>query len=653
TAAASAVDHALSRLQALLSSGGDGANWFLGDGPVHHSGYPLLEADVRAVVAGEVAPRRATLDRLAAYFVTNAGKPRSRPAPGYRKEHFASPASWKRHGEVLASLAPYVAEIVTVLERDVNRAMAGAVSRLFRVAAWRYRRALESHAAVDFTDALSRAIGLLRRMDEFAQSRYRLEARYHHVLVDEFQDTSRAQWRLVARLIEAWGEGIGLAHDAPVQPSIFIVGDRKQSIYAFRDADVRLLRRASRYVRGLRPAGSVHTSIARSFRSHPALLAFANSLFSEVEVAGGRPDAFRFRAWDRFPVDAGAASAGGQVLGLLAESKVEDTAAAAAEEICRLLTGETVHDRQTGSVRPVKPGDIAILFRSRESHRDFAEALEPRSVPAYVYKGLGFFDADEVRDVVALVRFLADPASDNRAAALLRSRFVRLSDSAIQCLAPRIARSLAGQAGVGEGQLAVEDSAMLRQLRSSLAGWLAAVDRIPPAELLDQILDSSAYTFELRGPREVQARENLKKVRALARRVQNRGYATMARLADFLARLSAGDESNAIIDAADSVNLMTVHAAKGLEFPIVFLVNLGRGTGGGGEPLLMVPGVHGREPLVSVGGALAEAEEALRERDREETKRLLYVAVTRARERLYLGAVVRDGRLQAGRGSLA
>ena len=193
---------------------------------------------------------------------------------------------------------------------------------------------------------------------------------------------------------------------------------------------------------------------------------------------------------------------------------------------------------------------------------------------------------------------------------------------------------------------------MLDQLCASLAGWLPLVDRVPPSELLDRILADAAYAFELRGARRPQARENLKKIRAMARRLQNRGYATMARVAEHLARLSAGDESNAAVDALDSVNLMTVHAAKGLEFPIVFVTNLHRGTGGHGDPVVIVPARAGGRQLVSVGGSLPEADDAVRERDREETKRLLYVAVTRARERLYLGAVLKDGRFQAKAGSL-
>ena len=194
---------------------------------------------------------------------------------------------------------------------------------------------------------------------------------------------------------------------------------------------------------------------------------------------------------------------------------------------------------------------------------------------------------------------------------------------------------------------------MLDRLRDAVRGWLALVDRVPPAEVLDRVLADAAYAFELRGPRLAQARENLKKMRALARRLQNRGYSTMARVAEHLDRLSAGDESNAVIDAQDAVNLMTVHASKGLEFPVVFLVNLGRGTGMRGEALAMVSTAALGRPMVSVAGSLPDVDVALRERDREETKRLLYVAVTRARERLYLSAVLKDGRLPASHGSLA
>ena len=246
-------------------------------------------------------------------------------------------------------------------------------------------------------------------MDEFAQSRYRLEARYHHVLVDEFQDTSAAQWRLVANLIAAWGEGAGLAQDTGLQPSIFVVGDRKQSIYAFRDAEVRVFRTARRHVARLRETGDVRRALSHSFRAAPALLAFANDLFDGVEKNPKRDDAFRYGTRDRFPVAWDGDLSGAGAVGLVVGDGPRPVAEAVAVEVERLLAGTVVGDRQTGLRRNAEPGDIAILFRTRASHREFEQALTNRDIPTYVYKGLGFFDADETKDVVALLRYLAEP----------------------------------------------------------------------------------------------------------------------------------------------------------------------------------------------------------------------------------------------------
>ena len=112
-------------------------------------------------------------------------------------------------------------------------------------------------------------------------------------------------------------------------------------------------------------------------------------------------------------------------------------------EIERLLTsGSVVRDRDTGVPRAVQPGDIAILFRSRESHRELEDALDARGIPSYVYKGLGFFDADEIKDLSALLRYLAAPESNLRAAAFLRSRFVRISDGGLLRLGSDLATVL-------------------------------------------------------------------------------------------------------------------------------------------------------------------------------------------------------------------
>ncbi len=152
-----------------------------------------------------------------------------------------------------------------------------------------------------------------------------------------------------------------------------------------------------------------------------------------------------------------------------------------AGEIVRLLGHATVRDQSTGIRRTAQPADVAILFRSRESHREFESALERHHVPTYVYKGLGFFDADEIQDAVAVLRYLAEPTSNLRAAAYLRSRLIRLSDSAVTALAPNLAAAIIGGQDAAVGMLGGEDRAVLTQTRASTAQWLALVDRVTPA----------------------------------------------------------------------------------------------------------------------------------------------------------------------------
>ncbi len=398
----------------------------------------------------------------------------------------------------------------------------------------------------------------------------------------------------------------------------------------------------------------VRRSISRSFRSVPPLLSFVNDLCDHFDKAPDRADAFRYDEQDRFPLDGERFDQEG-ALGAVLGDTPDACAARTADEIARLLASSTpVRDRETGLRRAIRPGDVAILFRTRESHREFESALEARDIPAYVYKGLGFFDADEIKDVTALLWYLAEPDSDLRTAALLRSRFVSLSDPGLRTLGPHLADAVGSAVELpAAARLSDRDRAALTATRAATARWRTLVDRLPPAELLDRVLVESSYAARMRGPRFDQARENLKKIRALIRRIQNRGYITLGRIVAHLDRLAVGDEANAVIDALDAVNLMTVHAAKGLEFPVVFLVNLARGTGNRRDPIRVTADAGNDVPSVAVGDFQSEADEDRNAREREETKRLLYVALTRARDRLYLGTVVKDGRVQPGRGSLA
>ena len=329
-------------------------------------------------------------------------------------------------------------------------------------------------------------------MDEFARSRYRLESRYHHVLVDEFQDTSRAQWELVEQLVRSWGEGLGAAAGA-LPPSIFIVGDRKQSIYGFRDAESGLLDEAARFIDGLRE-GQTRRAISVSFRAAPPLLAFVNDLFDAIgsrDNGPRAPYAFRYEDTDRFPVPP--AFETDRSLGIVVGGTVREAADRVAGEIARLLQTATVRDKITGIARAPQPADIAILFRSRDSHREFEDALQRHGVQTYVYKGLGFFEADEIQDAVSAFRYLADPASNLRAAAFLRSRLIRLSDRAVTSLAPELASAILGAGDdAAAAPLGDEDRAVLARARVDVARWLTLVDRVTPSELLDSIFADTA-----------------------------------------------------------------------------------------------------------------------------------------------------------------
>ena len=624
-----------------------GFDRFIDEGPVEHPRYQILARDLRRLAsfrgAGNAAVR-GLIDRVSAHFLKTDGRRRnSERIHPYTAEVYPSLDAGKRHRAAALNLSEAVEGIARRFSRDLNAVLARGIRRMFSIALAEYRRALNDRSVLDFSDVLERAVDLLGRMDEFSQSRYRLEGRYHHVLVDEFQDTSRKQWELVSLLVKAWGEGLGLASN----PSIFIVGDRKQSIYRFRDAEVAVLQEAGRFIEGLRPHSSGRRSITRSFRALPELLAFVNEVFADLGRDARRDDDFKYDDADRFPVDANGHDPRGPALGIAVAGDPAACAAAVADEIVRVLREETVRDKQTGVAREVRPGDIAILFRSRASHRDFEAALETRGVATYVYKGLGFFDADEIKDLAALIRYLANPESELRAAAFLRSRFVRLSDTALSALAPRLASALLDAEPASLATLPDDDRQALLRARMSVPRWLEQVDRVPPADLIESILPDAAYAYELRGARRHQAWENLKKMRALVRRIQNRGYATLARIADHLDALTPGDESNAVLEALDAVNLMTVHASKGLEFPVVFAVNLAKGASGPPRPVR----VGGDD--VSVGPFVSDTDEEEKGREREETKRLLYVALTRARDRLYLASVLKDGRLAPGRGSLA
>ena len=233
------------------------------DGPNGMEAFQRVAADLAVIdqmPADNPVRVQHVRGRLEEYFLTKAGEPRKKLIDPYTADRFATPDR-ARSGTRKPSFvcAPGVASALDAFDADLNHAAGARPVRVLAIAVDIYQRLLAEHALLDFAGMLDRAVSLLARQEEFARSRLKLQARYHHLLVDEFQDTSRQQWRLVELLIDAWAEGEGVA-DA--QTSIFVVGDRKQSIYRFRHAEVTLLDEAARRHRDVaagprRPPGNL------------------------------------------------------------------------------------------------------------------------------------------------------------------------------------------------------------------------------------------------------------------------------------------------------------------------------------------------------------------------------------------------------------
>lgn len=654
----------LKRFSESLASafrGRDDVERFLESGPEEEAGLSSrgFRALRFALVRG-VDPEIATpvdVEEIRAYFLTTENEPRRRLSPLASKESFATNAAYERHREAVLALAPGVARAYRQWIREKDFYAVRQIHALYRHAATRFAELKSARAGLDFTDVLLQAVSLLEKRGEFSQSRFRLESRYHHLLIDEFQDTNEVQWRLIRALVDSWGEGSGLVQEVILaeqsegpgegrirEPSLFLVGDRKQSIYGWRDARVEVMEKASRHLLRIRNGGGRKLTLRHSFRASGELLSFLNDLFSHLPRARADLEwSFQYRESDHFPTAPTvktAARVGEPSVALATGKNLGDVSGAVGDEIVRLLEEEGL-----------RPKDIAILFRSRSSYRAYEEALVARGVPAYVYRGLGFFDSPEVMDVQALVRFLAEPASKLRAAELARSRFVAVSDSALMRMSAATRRRSAESAlarwlqrGLVDVDLPLSDRdrAAVTRAGGLIPRFLPFVDRIPAFELLERILQETDYARWFVGER--QAWENLKKVMEIVRRAENRGYLTMSRLADFLASAATDDESRAVLEAVDAVNLMTIHAAKGLEFDSVFLVNLHQRRREDTSLPRIRELADGGIEVTALGAAEGDADELAKEPNRveEEEKRLLYVALTRARRRLALSSVTAD-----------
>ena len=459
-----------------------------------------------------------------------------------------------------------------------------------------YNQRLKAANALDFDDIIMRTVQLLRAKPAIAQLYRR---RFRHVLVDEYQDTNHAQYVLVRELV-------GVASQGP-SGELTVVGDSDQSIYAFRGATIRNIEEFEK------DFPNSHTILLeQNYRSTQNILSAANAVISQNDGRRAK------NLWT-------ALGDGEKIVGYVADSEY-DEARWVSQEIDRL-----------GEENGVRPGQVAVFYRTNAQSRALEEAFMRAGVPYKVVGGTRFYERKEIKDALAYLR-----AVDNPDDTVSLRRIFNVPKRGLGQKAEATLAAHAEQYGISFGQaisdaagrarpqtpdgqitlappvagLATRTRTQVRRFDDILEGLRTQLrEGAGVAELLDSALDTSGYLAELRAsddPQDASRVENLAELHAVAEDFQQEN--PTGTLAEFLERVSLVADSDQIPDddgGQGQVTLMTVHTAKGLEFPVVFVTGFEDGT---------FP--HSR--------SLADEAELAEER------RLAYVALTRARERLYL-----------------
>jgi len=515
-------------------------------------------------------------------------------------------------GEIAPAAVRHAADF---LVEPALRALRDLLGRTDRA----YSRLKEETGALDFADLEIRALRLLR---EHEAVRDAVRSRFQQILVDEYQDVNPVQ-EAILEAIRTEGRH-------------FAVGDVKQAIYGFRHAEPRLFQR---YSKSVPPEGRVF--LAANFRSAPPLVDFANRCFSTLFADQDLVD------WtDMVAAGPEAEGDGSAVEVLLAPG------ASAAES--RAAEASAIADRIRGLVREegFRYGDVALLFRALTDVKTYERALEDRGVPYYVVKGRGFFQAREIVDLVCLLRCVQNPRDEVTLAAALRSPFAAISEDGLLALVSaarrrqgRLADLLATPFDVPD--LPPGDARRWGRFARRLDGLRTLAARGSIREVVTTAIHGSEYGTAVwllpSGPRRA---ANFAKAVSLAESMEGRfGFAEFIEvLSEFRAREVRETEAPTGGEQEDVVRLLTVHAAKGLEFPVVFVPDLSRKSnlpppdllsGELGVSARLRDEVRGGAVPTRAFAALAEERSA---RENEEALRIFYVAVTRAERRLVLSS---------------
>lgn len=519
--------------------------------------------------------------------------------------------------------------LVESVASRVMRPEGAAVADLVARVEERLRADKRRDAVLTFDDLVLIARDLVKA---HAPVRTALARRFDAVLLDECQDTDPAQ----AELLQALTQGGG--------PELFVVGDEKQAIYGFRGADVEVFERLLREL-------PTRCALGLNFRSVPSILAFVNAMGDRL--LRRPPDATVPGAWTAFGPDhvlrpdRTEATPPTAVRLVTVAREIESraiTRAAPRRELEARVLAEVLRDLVSGP-GAVRPGDVTVLLRSLREVKIYEYALARRDVPYHVVGGRGFFQCQEVRDVRGLLALVADPGDELALAAVLRSPWVGVPDDVLWTLV-RDGRRLRAAFEVAAGA----DDALpaLRRFSEVLAELLRLRSRASVSEVLVRGLEALDLDVVLLAlPQGEQRAANVRKVLDLARGFERGAHGELPEFVAWLRRRDAdtADEPEALLasEESDVVRVMTIHQAKGLEFPVVVLADLGRPVRIDYETLVVdeEAGVVAA-PLVGAGGhalwpgEIVRHRERLLERARAEHARLFYVACTRARDRLVL-----------------
>ncbi|GAA2527767.1 DNA helicase PcrA [Streptomyces sp. NPDC058947] len=455
-----------------------------------------------------------------------------------------------------------------------------------------YQSRLREANALDFDDLIMTTVNLLRAFPDVAEHYRR---RFRHVLVDEYQDTNHAQYALVRELVGTSEHPVDVPPEAEIPPAeLCVVGDADQSIYAFRGATIRnILQFEEDY------PDATTILLEQNYRSTQTILSAANAVIERNESR--RPK----NLWTN-------AGSGALITGYVADTE-HDEAQFVADEIDRLTdAGEA------------KAGDVAVFYRTNAQSRVFEEVFIRVGLPYKVVGGVRFYERKEVRDVLAYLRVLANPEDSVPLRRILNVPKRGIGDRAeamIDALAQREKISFPqALKRVDEAYgMAARSTNAVKRFNTLMEDLRTIVESgAGPATVLEAVLERTGYLAELQAstdPQDETRIENLQELAAVAMEFeQERGEDEQGTLADFLEQVALVADSDQIPDEEDGdgvITLMTLHTAKGLEFPVVFLTGMEDGV---------FP--HMR--------ALGQTKEL------EEERRLAYVGITRARERLYL-----------------